>query len=376
LPPLGMPRWSTIACLSPSRWRAAVEQIAPIQILPSRLVKGSTTSNNKRRAFLAWYGDKVLGAAVGRVLKNHARINTSSRATACLNVAVSNWFLAANSKSILPEPILGTVARSPFQLGEHNLGTTLEAAVAKVYETDDHAAVEDLAEWLVEKALALPDQDPKGKLLSLGGVVDSRKRQLGNDDNHEPMVDALARSRCGRSARGVATSKKKAERLAAANLLKKMGIIEALPAAVTYSTAEVEQRDESSSLVDNAPPTTTAMGEWIKEKYEPTAAVDIALENKSITEWWSRGASDPKMAFHRAMLAPLAFPDTIKAVDFWIRKASDDFSSTFMIITHHCKQSGTIIDHTTPIFRGSSITRERKSLGLEANKFILSIVRK
>ena len=92
----------TCACLSSSSsksslslWHNAVKKIPYKNIIPMEI------GGHRGQKFKAWYGDKVLNAAVARELmkeKHRPRHN----AVIYHGSAVSNWFLSIKAKTLLP----------------------------------------------------------------------------------------------------------------------------------------------------------------------------------------------------------------------------------------------------------------------------------
>ena len=152
----------------------------------------------------AFFGDKLLGAAVA-IAQQHSGAMPSSDVGSLTKVhalAVSNASLHAHLEYILPAH---AHAFQPASLGRaaHGAGTMVEAAVAVVHEEYGAAAVAELAEWLVGRAVARhlaseaeqtarpPAELPnaKGRVLELGGSV-TAERTGGLD--HAPTFTAVA----------------------------------------------------------------------------------------------------------------------------------------------------------------------------------------
>lgn len=197
---------------TPRKWQNAVHLMKDAAILP----KGSGFST--RQVYAAWCGDKFLGASAAKILFLESREkkvkHTRGSATMLMSIALSNSFMASNIDTILPN-----LYKNVRHLGDHCIGTIVEAAVAEL-SLDNSDAVDDLARWLILKAEDTPDPNAKGHLLSIGGKVYA-ERTGGSD--HAPSFYATAEHR-GYSENGVAGSKKKAEQIAAAKLLKCLAV--------------------------------------------------------------------------------------------------------------------------------------------------------
>ena len=180
---------------------------------------------HRGQKFKAWYGDKVLNAAVARELmkeKHRPRHN----AVMYHGSAVSNWFLSIKAKTLLPNLPNEIIAPSCWnRLSEHQLGTIVENAVAEVNDCDEDA-VKDLAAYLVDIVKQFPTNrlNFRSRFKKLGGVVESYQKK-GDDDGLDPLFEATARIR-NRKARGVARAKSNSEKMAILSLLTKMGVVD------------------------------------------------------------------------------------------------------------------------------------------------------
>lgn len=208
-------------------WQHVVSDVPLFVILPL----GFGGSTDVRVA--AFYGDKVLGAALALAQQRAPGVQTVGSLTHTQSLAASNRFLHLRLGKILPRHA-AAFDRSGLcdpSHGDHGAGTMVEAAVAAVHATDvTGAAVADLAEWLVREAqeaqAAPPEPKPgtqmdrhavnvKGKLLELGGEVVSKR--VGGAD-HEPVFRAVATLQGQSSTVELRTSSRKAEQQAAAQL--------------------------------------------------------------------------------------------------------------------------------------------------------------
>lgn len=153
-------------------WQDACRKVPHARILPT----GSGGNSNQR--FQGFLGDKLLGAAAAHVveetivsLRDNSSNNSNTRnsshnelsvdagcASALCNIALSNRFLHAYADLLLPTQCLELTQH----MGDHGVGTMVEAAVAAVYEFDQEA-VNDLARCLLTIAASIWTGDnPKG----------------------------------------------------------------------------------------------------------------------------------------------------------------------------------------------------------------------
>lgn len=104
--------------------------------------------------FLAWKGDKILGAQAARVVVEHTNIRSAGGASTLIAKALSNDFFTSHIKILLPKdvcPLLHDISSS--RRNSHKVGTILEAAVAEVGNTQNgEAAIQDLSKWLIDAA--------------------------------------------------------------------------------------------------------------------------------------------------------------------------------------------------------------------------------
>jgi len=101
----------------------------------------------------------------------------------------------------------------------------VEAAVAEVNEIDE-IAVKDLAKYLVDIVKTVPKDriNAKAKFKQLGGLVDS---YMKSRDGETTLFESTASIR-NRTAKGVARTKVKAEKLAIESLLTKIGVVDSI----------------------------------------------------------------------------------------------------------------------------------------------------
>lgn len=101
----------------------------------------------------------------------------------------------------------------------------MEAAVAEVNEIDE-TAVKDLAKYLVDIVKTVPKDriNAKAKFKQLGGHVDS---YMKSRDGETTLFESTASIR-NRTAKGVARTKVKAEKLAIESLLAKIGVVDSI----------------------------------------------------------------------------------------------------------------------------------------------------
>jgi hypothetical protein len=184
--------------------------------------------------FLAWKGDKVLGAAAAKAMTKVTGIQEAGEATLLTSLALSNSFLAANSQMVLRPNKIIKFDFDTVDYSDRQWGTLVEATVGAIHEkgtSESFEAIENLTEWLLGKArqnMDLPtisatmtnfgstnlegilaelsrnmessrspnflptatSVNPKGRLLELGGSVESERN--GGPD-HKPVWVSTAR---------------------------------------------------------------------------------------------------------------------------------------------------------------------------------------
>ena len=141
--------------------------------------------------FLAWKGDKVLGAAAAKAMTKVTGIQEAGEATLLTSLALSNNFLAANSQTVLRPNKIIKFDFDTVDYSDRQWGTLVEATVGSIHEigtSESFDAIENLTEWLLWKArqnMDLPtitatttnfgSTNPEGKLMELGGSVESSR---------------------------------------------------------------------------------------------------------------------------------------------------------------------------------------------------------
>lgn len=226
----------------PTRWQSAVKKIPTEKVLPPKL----GGEGEQKWKYAAWKGDKLLGASAATLLdqsdesKHLPYSSSAGGATRLTNLALSNSFFAAHVETVLPK-----YKKEARNLSDKDIGTMLEAAVARVHAIDEKA-VSDLVSFLVHEAKTslrvqeagnnkdmnyehlikplknLDYQSAKKTLLEMGGTVRDAIRIGGSD--HKPIFQATATFDNPKTAVATAGSKKKAERLAASKLLNKLNV--------------------------------------------------------------------------------------------------------------------------------------------------------
>jgi hypothetical protein len=256
------------------------------------------------------------------------------------SVTMSNAFLAAQVPDLLPKARREQI--DTFEsMSEWELATILEAIVAVAYESNPDV-VEDLARYLarISTPKSLDEDDPKGRVIHLGGTIQSR-REGGKDHKPVFLSKAFLHDKCA-TARG--ESKKQAERIASTKLLRLL-----------------ELRKTGKRPFITIPMT---HNQWVP--FDQLMSFS-PREDESFHAWWLRGAFEPRSAFQRAMASPLIFKDLL-AVDSWTQRQegekTTETSSVMMVITS-TKNSVSI-----PIQTAKSVTTARKEISLLANKYI------
>ncbi|CAB9496495.1 expressed unknown protein [Seminavis robusta] len=354
-------------------WHNAVEKIPPEAIIPG---KDNKCNNDPKLA--AFVGDKILGASFARwIQKKQRNVSSSSvqdnadtdvydqgSASILASVVLSNEFMADRLSQILPNPVHTEWARQA-NLGQHKLGTLVEAAVAAV---DDHAAVENLVEWLIEQGQEADKNlfNPKGTLLRMGGSIEV-DRHGGTDHNPRFLATAVFQNF---HVEATGRTKKIAEQSAASQCLVQVrdgGV-------VSLNSKEEDEHVTFASPIATETWTPFDFGEeW-----------SLTLKNgESILDWWQRGTNEPRKAFRRALFGPKVFPESVLSVDSWTRRyestseEDDDSVVASIVIVFDDKkgENGTpnIVFWSTAQI-ASSANKARSMAGLDANAEISRLV--
>jgi len=350
------------AASSLSKWHAAVAQVPLTTILP--LGFGGVRNDANEAAFV---GDRRINLAVALTLQSLSNANRQFTGLAWLSSvqseAVSNRMFASHIEEILPaqgKGLLGMALSQP-----HNGGTMVEAAVEAVASSipggmAGKEAVDDLAEWLVEKALSSGATNYKGDLLEYGGAVESQR--LEGYEDHAPLFLATAKL-AGVVCEAEGRSKLKAEQAAAGqvfSLIRRQG-------GSSREIVKVETRVEYERKGDE-----DKSHDFIE--FNGDAAMNLrGGEGKK--GWWLRGAAKPQDAFHRAMMAPYAFPDNIYTVKSWSRLPVDSKNEEnfvlVVIIGKSLQQErrGCVVARSF-LEVGESKSFARRVVGMKVNRFI------
>ena len=163
----------------------------------------TTKMDTSALKFLAWKGDKVLGAAAAKAMTKVTGIQEAGEATLLVSRALSNSFLAENSQTVLRPNQLIKFDFETEEYSDRQWGTLVEATVGSIHEMgtlESYQAIENLTEWLLWKArvdMDLPtitsttldfgSTDPQGKLLEMGGGIIDSSRSL----NFVPTVASV-----------------------------------------------------------------------------------------------------------------------------------------------------------------------------------------
>lgn len=315
-----------------ARWRDAVARVPPVKVLPLGF-RGEAEANTA-----AWYGDKCLGVAIARELRSRIDPCTPGYLTKIYGAAASNDNLAAHIELILPPSLLACIPPpQTAALQIHDFGTMVEACVDAV-AVDDAEAVAELARFLVDcvtdssgssseesdlfdelgtmenspikgsKQSFMLENNPKGKLLELGGQVEATR--VGGF-SHSPVFKAEARLG-GRHAEAEGPSKKVAEREAAAAVLAEAGVSSLVHAAKRITLAPVEVMDamagDPMDAQQNALPV-TAICHWKPVTRRRVDMAAILSDGEDLPAWFKRKAD-----LHRCLLCPMIFPGVIRSL--------------------------------------------------------------
>mmetsp|Transcript_23081 Transcript_23081/g.64094 ORF Transcript_23081/g.64094 Transcript_23081/m.64094 type:complete len:461 (-) Transcript_23081:501-1883(-) len=326
-----------------ARWRQAAAKVPPVQVLPLGFF-GTAAANTA-----AWYGDRILSAAIARELRGLARSCSPGQLTAIYSAAASNENMAVHIDLLLPPCLLDTIP--PLQsaaMQVHDYGTMLEACIQAVAD-EDPEAVAELARFLVSSVMRtgvdtsadsvdeelkgaefgtedgppwMLDGNPKGRLLELGGELTCER--VGGLE-HAPVFLAEARIE-EHSAQARGGSKKAAEKEAAAAVLSeslaKLGVASpwhvAGPqrfrldaAAVMEEAAKVRQQAELQGLVE-------ASLTWKPVFRSPEHLAANLKGGEDVPTWFRRKAN-----IHRCLCSPAVFPEAIRSTQAWTGRVTD-----------------------------------------------------
>jgi hypothetical protein len=365
----------------PRLWQAACLKVPYPQLLPEFL---GGPSNQPYRAFV---GDKILGATAARVLEetisgfpenyntNELSVITLDKgcATELFSIALSNRFLHAHAKLLLPKECMELVVGS--NMSDHSVGTMVEATVAAVDEFDKEA-VSDLARWLITGATSIwIEANPKGRLLERGGRV--KALRIGGPD-HDPIFQGIAKMDGQKQVVAQASDRKSAERAAARKLLISLGLFTDEDDSFW---AEKISSDESAVISSNTD--SQRLNEWVPFDFNPDFDSWTLKHGESRREWWVRNAFKPSESFRRALLAPRIF-DQIEHVDSWTRNSSESaqaeeqttssYATVMIVVASKDRFEKAATKYTCFIEEGGSKSKARGLAGTRANRFIGALV--
>lgn len=316
-----------------SRWHEAVSRIPVSAILPIGL-----GNDHNRANIAAFYGDQQIRSAVGKVLRDRgSSSNGLEWLTQVSGQAVSNDLFASVFQDILPAHCNAELMKL-LRTQIHDAGTMVEAAVDAVKEQEE--VVLELASWLVDTSVSLGDRNSKGRLLSLGGSITTE--MLDGYPDHAPSFVSIAMLD-GQRAVGNGRSKTEAEQVASAELLGDGKF----PPIVNRVDLPAPERNTD----DDFKPFTTQLAMNLRE-----------VETQP--EWWRRGAKTPKSAFHRALMAPHIFPDSVSTVKCWVRKGETTTCALLVVLGTSGQKGRSFLVH------GTTKNAALKDIALVANEYI------
>jgi hypothetical protein len=205
----------------------------------------TVNTSSRHFEFLAWKGDKVLGAAAAGVMTKVTGIQDKGAASVLVNRALSNRFFAEHSPTLLPKAIL-LLDLDTVDYTDRQWGTLLESVVGALHDnnndkngtTEFDEAIVELAEWLLNTAFVtspastttatkiplvdlanLRETKAKGLLLERGGTVDCK--QIGGPP-HRPVFEATATWTGVQSTASGIGKRRDFENVAARDLLRKV----------------------------------------------------------------------------------------------------------------------------------------------------------
>ena len=312
------------------KWRDAVARVPPNAVLPMGF-GGRSEANTA-----AWYGDKTLGTAISKELRNRIDDScTPGSLSVIYSAAASNETMAAHLELLLPGCLLDCIPPpQSAALQIHDCGTMVEACVDAI-AAENPEAVAELARFLVNSVtdtnsspseesdsidemgtpdsspvqdsgeMLLLEKNPKGRLLELGGQV--KGTRIGGFA-HAPVWQAEATLE-EHTAEATGPSKKSAERDAAAAVLAQAGMTSLVQptkrinlATEKASDSEVQDLDDRQNTIEDS-----EVCRW-------TNILGLAPEanlkqGETLVEWFKR-----KATIHRCITSPRIFPDIIRSV--------------------------------------------------------------
>ena len=350
-----------------ARWRAAVERVPAGRVLPPGF--GGTDAASTA----AWHGDRVLGAAIAAEMRARG-VEGKQRLADASAAAVSNRNLASKLDDLLPAALLELVPHDQRMIQEHACGSLVEACVHEVHQSGDHDAVAEMAAFLLEdvtetstdnEAAQLTTKfvnDPKGKLLNLGGSVTS-ERTAGPCER--PIFSACA-TYSDLTAQGAGNTKKAAEQQAAAEVLRISGVnIATQPNHRKHLDVADKQGEQEATY---GSPETSLDQLRGPLRWEPIGGDRDLVANlkngESEVEWFRR-----KCTLHRCLCAPCIFPE-VQSVRAW-RCAFEEGTACLMRVASVADGSPHLF--LSPRLAPSNTKAEQLASSL-AQKHILALV--
>ena len=130
----------------PTKWQSGVSEFLDAELLPY------TLGGKPENIHLAWFGDKVLGFHVAEsIFSLFGSSLHRGVATEILSRAVSNRFMKENVDILLP--VLSKAQDLEPKMTDHNVGTIVETAVARLSLQRRSAEIKDLAQFLLPQAV-------------------------------------------------------------------------------------------------------------------------------------------------------------------------------------------------------------------------------
>ena len=130
---------------------------------------------------------------------------------------------------------------------------------------------------------------------------------------------------------------------------------------------------------------------WKRFRLDPAHRAANVREEESPREWWRRGALSPKSAFHRCLLSPDALPECVADVAAFNGYLDGEATTTLRVTLRDneeegCESGGNDNDAAAAsssssskrrffTATGPSTTQSRAAAALEANRFVLGLIK-
>ena len=120
---------------------------------------------------------------------------------------------------------------------------------------------------------------------------------------------------------------------------------------------------------------------WKRFRLDPAHRAANVREEESPREWWRRGALSPKSAFHRCLLSPDALPECVADVAAFNGYLDGEATTTLRVTLRDNDNDAAAASSSSSSKRrfftatGPSTTQSRAAAALEANRFVLGLIK-